>query len=495
MSKRQEQHQEEENALRNRLIAVGHFALRLGLLVVLFLQVNYLGCRRYSTADLSQNRKYSISERTRGFLRELNSPIRIVTVFLGDSEILPEVKGLVGEYDRAGGDLVTAESLDLSRSRNRIAELRDQYQLPVNRDQVIVISESGRVRMIGSEELVKRDPASGRIVEFQGEEKLTAALLEVTEQQQKKMYLVTGNRRADELVPIAQQLGEMANAQNARLESLVLSGRQAVPSDADALFFPGNTTDLTAREADMVKEFWEERRGGLVILLDPAAETPNLESILRENGVFPNGDRIMTVRSIPGLGSSKIYNAPVTIRPGTGPTRDLPILALQLLDRTESLKVMHEDDLYLAQNIRPSPLMVTDRYFWGETDFNAEVVSYEPDIDNGRPDPVFAAASVEKGAPGDAGLEKGSSRLVVVGNPNLIAPDGNTQKTASDFCMASLNWVMKRDQLMGIAPRKTASFNLFIPDSTFGLLQTLLIWAFPSLLLFCGALVWYKRRA
>ena len=484
----------EDSIFHRRWSTVGHLAVRVVLMLLVCIQVNYLGCRKYNTLDLSRNKKFTLSDRTSGFLKQLGGKVQIVSAFLGTSDVLPDVKGILSEYDRIGGDRVSTELLDLSRSRSRIAELRDKYKLDLNRDQLVIIAESGRIKVIPSVELVSRDPNTGRITEFNGEEKLTSALLEVTEQQQKKVYLITGDR-SEGLVAIAQQLQALTNAQNARLEQLILRGRQSIPSDADALVFAGNTRDISKQEADMVRKFWEERKGGLVILLDPAADTPNLNSILRENGVQPQPDRVLTVPTIPGMAYRKIYNVPVTIMPGFGPTRDLPILALQLMDRTQSLVVQNDDEIYLSKNVKPQPLMIANEIFWGETEFAAEEVTYDPDVDNGRPEPVFTAAAIERGEPGDTGFTKGVSRLVVVGNPNLISPDGNTQKTASDFCMASINWVMNRDQLLGIAPKKPASYNLFMRDSTFGLLQTLVVWVIPTVLLFCGSLVWYRRRA
>ncbi len=478
-----------------RWITLAHLAVRLLLLSILFFQVNYLSCRNYQVLDLSREGKFTLSDRTARFLEQLDTDLRIVSAFLGTSDVLPEVGAILREYDRIGGARVATEALDLSRSRNRIAELRDRHGISFNRDQVIVISAAGRIKSIASEEMVRRDPATGRIVQFVGEERLTSAILEVTEQRQKRIYLVTGGRRADELVPIAGQLESLVRAQNARLDSLVLSGSQAIPNDADALVFAGHTTDVSKREAEMIRDFWEERRGGLLLLLDPAAETPNLIALLRENGVFPNRDRVLSVRSIPGLGYQKVYNVPVTLLPGEGPTRDLGILGLQLLDRTQSLEVLGGDDLLLSQNIRPLPLMVADPSFWGETEFEAAEVSFNPDLDQGRPDPVITAAAIEKGTPGESDPQAGLSRLVAAGNPNLISPEGNTQKTAADFCMASLNWVMSRETLLGISPRQPTAYSLVVSPGTFGLLQTVIVWVFPSLLLFCGALIWYRRRA
>ncbi|MDF1863108.1 MAG: GldG family protein [Verrucomicrobiales bacterium] len=469
--------------------------VQLILIGVIFLQANYLSCRRHTTWDLTQNKRFTLSDTTRNYISSLGSEVRIVMAFLGSSDLYPEVKGLIAEYDRIGGDAVVAEYLDLSRSRSRIAELKDQYQLRFGGDQIVILGENGRIKVIGVEEMVNRDSNSGRVVQFKGEEVLTAALLEVTEQQQRKIYLITGGRRADELVPIAAQIQPLANAQNARLESLVLEGLQEVPEDADALFFPGNSTDLSERELELVRDFWEVRQGGMLIFLDPGAKTPNMDRLLREHGAAPNPDRVLTVLNIPGMATKPSYDVPVSLMPGGGPTRDLPALSMRLPGRTKSLDVLFEDDLLISENIRPRPLMVAGQGYWGEMEFQEDDVSYNPDVDNGPPNLVFTAASVEKGIMGDPDLEKGSSRLVVVGNASLIAPDGNTSKVAADFTMASLNWVMNREELMGISPRRPTAFTLNITPADFGLLQSFMIFVIPGLALIVGGFIWMRRRA
>lgn len=470
-------------------------AVQVVLIFVIFLQANYLSCRRHVTWDLTRNQRFTLSDTTRNYLESSGGKVEIVMAFLASSDMYPEVKGLVSEYDRIGAENVSAEYLDLSRSRSRLAELRDRYSLSFSGDQILLIGENDRIKVIGAEELVTRDPATGRIAEFRGEEVLTAAILEVTERQQRKIYLVTGGRRADELVPIAAQIQPLANAQNARLESFVLEGRQDIPEDADALFFPGNTIDLTERELDLVRDYWDARRGGLLFFLDPAAETPNIDLLLREHGVTPRPDRILTVINIPGMAIQPNYEVPIALMPGGGPTRDLPALSVRLPGRSKSLGVLFEDDLLLSENIRPRPLMVAGQGYWGETEYQAKEISYNPDADSGPPDLVYVAASVEKGTPGDPQLAEGSSRLVVVGNASLISPDGNTSKVAADFTMASLNWIMNREELIGISPRRPTAFTLNVTAADFGLLQTLLIFVMPGIALIAGGFVWIRRRA
>ncbi|MEM7698169.1 MAG: Gldg family protein, partial [Verrucomicrobiota bacterium] len=468
---------------RTALLVAGQVVL----MVVVFSQVNYLSCRRHTAWDLSQNERFSVSPTTGDFLGTLASEVTLVMAFLGSSDLYQDVKALVTEYDRLGGDMVGSEFLDLSRSRGRIEELRDRYQLEFSRDQILLIGESGRIKTISAEEMVSRDAANGRIVEFRGEEALTSAILEVTELRQRKVYLISGDRRVDELSAIAKTLQPLVNSQNARLEALPLEGRASLPEDTDVLIFAGNTSDLTARELGLVRDAWMTQQIGLLFMLDPRVDTPVMNAFLREHGVAPRQDRVMSVVSIPGVGEQRIPDVPVSLMPGDGPTRELPALSLQVLGHTQSLEVLYEDELLRSENIRPSPLMLAADGFWGESEYQGANISYNPDLDFGQP--VFTAASVVRGRPGDVMLSEGASRLVVIGNPDIISPSGNSDKVAADFVLASINWVMSREQLIGISPRRPTAFTLNISPRDFGLLQTLIVFLLPAIALMVGSFV------
>src|SRR5690606_6822146 len=111
-----------------------------------------------------------------------------------------------------------------------------------------------------------------------------------------KVYLVGGDRPAEQVMQISAQFQRFASVQNTRVETLILEGLAVIPADAEALIFAGSTVDISQHELEMVTTFWKERKGGLLIFLDPSAETPNLNSILREHGVAPNDDRVLTVQ-------------------------------------------------------------------------------------------------------------------------------------------------------------------------------------------------------
>ena len=88
-----------------------------------------------------------------------------------------------------------------------------------------------------------------------------------------------------------------------------------------------------------------------------------------------------------------------------------------------------------------------------------------------------------------------TSRLVAVGNPDLIDPAGNTAKTNADFAMGALNWAIAREEMIGITPREPTVFVLNVSPGRFSLLQTFIIFILPGIALILGGFVWFTRRA
>ena len=73
------------------------------------------------------------------------------------------------------------------------------------------------------------------------------------------------------------------------------------------------------------------------------------------------------------------------------------------------------------------------------------------------------AVSIEKGGSADERVQINSSRMVVVSNATFIQDNAITQdQQALDFVSASVNWLLSREQLIGIAPKipKTLTFSL-----------------------------------
>src|SRR5205823_3108380 len=147
--------------------------------------------------------------------------------------------------------------------------------------------------------------------------------------------------------------------------------------------------------------------------------------------------------------------------------------------------------------IQLQPLVQAEKGYWGEVDYNSDdplKLQFDANHDHGPP--LNLGISVERGGSGDERVQANSSRMVVVSNALFVQDQALTQdQQALDFISGSINWLMSREQLIGIAPKvpKTLTFTL---DQT-GLrnLRWIVLLLIPLVPALIGSAVWWKRRA
>src|SRR5437764_347462 len=116
------------------------------------------------------------------------------------------------------------------------------------------------------------------------------------------------------------------------------------------------------------------------------------------------------------------------------------------------------------ENIKLQQLVQTEKGYWGEVDYNSDdpaKLQFEQNRDHAAP--LTIAVSIEKGGSGDERVRVNSSRMVVVSNALFVQDNALTQdQQALDFISGSINWLMSREQMIGIAPKvpKTLTFSL-----------------------------------
>jgi hypothetical protein len=174
-------------------------------------------------------------------------------------------------------------------------------------------------------------------------------------------------------------------------------------------------------------------------------------------------------------------------------TRELLGIETVLPGITQSLHVLPNDGFLESQNIDVRPLMVADSRFWGETDHQNESVSFDEHADN--TDPLYIAASVEKDAVADPNLRVDSSRMIVVGNANLLDLAPRRIKANHDFVLASINWLLDREELIGIAPKSPSEYTLTLTPKQFSRIQAIVLVILPAGAFLLAIAVWAARRA
>jgi len=283
--------------------------------------------------------------------------------------------------------------------------------------------------------------------------------------------------------------------ENIKVEELNLFDVPAIPAEMKTIVILGPQYDFSDREMKLLRDFWE-KEGRILLLLDPTAKTPKLLGFLSELGVKVNDDRLMAniktgiqevarVRDVIGrfLGDSPI-------------TKRLAEVRAPFFGATSSLTLAAAEEMR-ASNIKLQPLGQAEKGYWGELDYNSDdenLLQFTQGRDHDAP--LSFAVSIEKGGSGDDRVQTNSSRMVVVTNSTFAQDNALTQdQQGLDFVSGSVNWLMNREQLIGIAPKVPKTLTLNLDDNTMRTLRWLILVLMPLIPALIGVTVWWQRRA
>ena len=84
--------------------------------------------------------------------------------------------------------------------------------------------------------------------------------------------------------------------------------------------------------------------------------------------------------------------------------------------------------------------------------------------------------------------------MIALGNARFLESDAMTEANAN-FVLSSLNWLLSREQLIGIAPRQVKTFTLNLEEGQVRTIAWTTTLGIPALFAFLGVLVWWRRRA
>jgi hypothetical protein len=151
-----------------------------------------------------------------------------------------------------------------------------------------------------------------------------------------------------------------------------------------------------------------------------------------------------------------------------------------------------------AANIQLQPLIQAEKSYFAETDYNSNnQAKYQADATKGATaPPLIIGVSIEKGGSADERVQVASSRMVVVSNSTFIQDNVLTQdQQALDFVSGSANWLLSREQLIGIAPKVPKTLTFTLSEGSLRSLRWLILVLIPLVPGVIGGAVWWQRRA
>ena len=474
--------------------------LQVAIVIVLAAMVNYLGFEHYKRWDLSRDKKYALSDKTKHFLDGLKGKVRMTVFFGSQNPITGDVQNLLTEYQYASRGKIDVEYVDPERNLTRAKELFDKYKV-VTEESVLIVDYEGRNKTVKASEMAEMDQGNPMLGEapkmtaFKGEQAITSAVIDVVEGKKNTVGWIVGHKEPPlgEGSPVS-VLKTFIENENIKLQELNLFEVPAIPADLKAIVIAGPQYDLSDREMKLLRDFWN-KDGRILVLIDPAAKTPKLLAFLNDLGVKVDDDRLMAMVKTGIEEVARVRDVVAHFLPDNPVTKRLADVRAPFFGQTSSLTL--EPQRVASANIHLAPLAQPEKGYWGETDYNTTVealLEFDPDRDHG--DPLTIAASVEKGGSADERVQINSARLVLVANSTFIDDNALTQgQQGLDFVSASINWLLSREQMIGIAPKIPQTLTFSLDEKALRSMRWIILVLLPLVPAILGLLVWWRRRA
>ena len=489
-----------------RKMKIGRVRIGLNVVVqivlILFLaaMVNSLAFKHYKRWDFSRDEKYTLSDKTKRFLDTLKGKMRITVFFSPNTPITTDVQDLVTEYQYAGKGKIDVERIDPERSPSRTKEFFDKYKV-VTDESLLVLDYDRRNKTVKASEMADVDQSGmavgegPRVASFKGEQAITSAMIDLVEGKKKTLGYVTGHKEPAISAPTSpiSLLKQFIENENIKFQELNLLDQPAIPADLNAVMIVGPQYDFSEREMQGLRDFWD-KQGRVLVFVDPAANTPRLRAFLDEIGVKVNDDRLMVfVRTgIQELALTRdvqahfLADSPITKR--------LADVRSIFVGGTASLTL--DPNRGRAINIQLQPLIQAEKGYFAETDYNTDnQVKLQADAQKAGDVPLTIAASAEKGGSADARVQVNSSRLIAVSNATFVQDTAIMQDQAAlDFVSGAVNWLLSREQMIGIAPKIPKPLTFSLDPEGLRRLRWLLLVLMPLIPAAIGTVVWWQRR-
>jgi len=454
----------------------------LQVVLVLFLaaMVNSIAFKHYRRWDFSRDKKYALSDKTKRFLDTIKGKVRITVFFSPNTPITVDVQNLLTEFQYAAKGKIDIENIDPERNLSRAKEVVDKYKV-VSDESLLVIDYAGRNKTVKASEMADVDQSGmafgegPHVTAFKGEQAITSAMMDLVEGKKNTLGYVLGHKEP----PLAGNtpisvLKTFIQNENIKFQELNLFDVGAIPVELKAIVIDGPQYDFSDREMKLLRDFWE-KQGRILLLLDPAAKTPKLNAFLNELGVKANDDRLMAFLRT-GIQEVALTRDVQAHFLGESPiTKRLAEVRALFFGGTASLTL--EAERVRATNIRLEAKL-------------------QADAKRNPGTPLTIGLSIEKGGSADERVQVNSARMVVVSNATFIQDNALTQdQQALDFISGGVNWLLSREQLIGIAPKVPKTLTFSLNEDALRNLRWIILVLLPLVPAVVGGAVWWRRRA
>ena len=435
--------------------------LLLGVITV----VEALSFRHNARVDLTESSRYSLSAQTIQTLKGLKTKVSAIAFYRADQPGKRLIEDLFKQYARVAGDNFVWKSVDPDKDP---ALARG---FGIENYGTTVLEAKGRTE---------------KVQDADQEEKLTNALLKVTREGKRVVYVVQGHGEADlassERAGFADAKAALEKA-NYDVKPLPLARQGKIPEDAAVVIVPGPRSDFFAPEIDALDGYLG-KGGKLLAMINPPfpekSQPESLRKLIGRYGVGLDDDLVIELNPIGqvfGIGPQvpivQQYEPHPITRDMTGFTTLFPLARSLSTPKTP------------PAGITVQPLARTTADSWGETNrASLEAGQVKPDPEDPKGPLTLAAVAT-----------KDKSRLVVYGTANVAINQFLNVQNNRDFFLNTVSWLAEQEDQISIRPKDTKSTPVFLTSQQAQAVFWLPVVILPGAAVVGGIVAVVRRRS
>lgn len=479
-----------------RWVRTVNLLLQALLFLSLFGGLNYIALNHAWRFDLTRARRQSLSAETKSYLERLEQPVHVVVTLPKDSDSVEisdayrDVSGLLREYDYATSSnahaRMTVEYLDVYQNRKRAEELG------IDQPNIVLLLCGDHRRILHMQDLYTIKNKSTR-ESFTGESALTAAVLDVSSPEKKKIYFLQGHGEIspDEVNPHGLSLlRDELQQSNFDLAVLDLAQSHKIPDDAALVIIAGPVGRYRPFEEELLRNYLQTRAGRVIAMIDP--QRPHgLENLLLDWGVIVYDDVIYdsNPQELDETGNLRLRHFashPIT---ENLINNSLPVIV-------GPARAVSEDPSHVSDNgLTVKKLIATSASAWGETSYRLGTVPrYTPGEDLRSKDGLGVLVISERVKPANLPLSVRGGRLAVFGTADLVTNNRIINQGNLNIFRATVDWCVDRDTQLNIPPRPIQRFQITLGQEDMVRLRLGLFLIVPGVVALLGILVYWTRR-
>lgn len=478
-----------------RRVRTANLLLQALLFLTLFGGLNYLARLYAWRFDFTRQRLHSLSPETLSYLRELKQPVRIIAALRPKTEdaeaaqIYREVEGLLREYVYAtqqnSSGRISVAFLDVYVRR------REAEKLGIEQPDTILFISGEHRRSLSVAELYQHLNLVREV--FQGEQVVTAAILDVSSPEKKKVYFLTGHGElAPDVMALtgASSLRDELRQRNYEVDVSNLSLAKRVPEDADLILILSPQGPFPPYEQELLRQYLATRAGRVILALAPRVRH-GLDDLLYDWGMQIDDNVVIDPDALAET-ADFIFNYVNTQHP----------ITKTLADYRLPLRVG------LARSVRPNPrsplddtlkvavLVLSSETSWVDFGYRQKSplqLFTPPPADERRRHGVVITS--ERVTAGTLPFSVPGGRLIVVGSGDVFSNQRLANPGNQALALNAVNWAVNRDTQLNIPPRPIQRFQLSLTRRELGRLRLGLLGVLPGCIALLGLLVYWTRRS